>query len=69
MRIVIHDPVILGLYTIQILTDKAGVANLGQYGVLITILDNTVFEPTNTPIFDIICIDPVNYKFRIDKIR
>jgi hypothetical protein len=69
LRIVIHDTIDVNIYTIKLVTDAVGYNNLGQYGVNIAILDETVFAPSNNPIFDIICVDPVNYQFRIDKIR
>jgi len=69
LRLVVHDTIDVNIYTIKLVTDAVGYNNLGQYGVTIAILDETVFAPSNNPIFDIICVDPVNYQFRIDKIR
>ena len=43
--------------------------NLGPFGKLIAVFDDTDFDPDNMPIFDITCIDSVNLEFKVDKIR
>lgn len=69
LRLVFEDPFELGIYNIKLYTDSLNKLNLGQFGKLITIFDDTDFEPNNTPIFDITCIDSENLEFKIDKIR
>jgi hypothetical protein len=70
VRIVFADELIPGVHDVKIKTDYFNTANTGVYGVTIGVLNDLDFTPSgNMPIFEIICIDPVNFQFRVDKIR
>jgi hypothetical protein len=69
LRLVFDDELVTNVYDLKIYTDSLNKANLGVYGVAISILSETDFAPDNKPIFDIICLDETLLKFRVDKIR
>jgi hypothetical protein len=70
LRLVFDDELVPDVYDVKIYTDAANRANTGAYGVNIGILNDLDFTPsTNTPIFDIVCLDENAFTFRIDKIR
>ena len=70
LRLVFDDELVPDIYDIKIYTDAANRNNGGQYGVLIGILTDQEFTPSqNKPIFEIICIDDRLFKFKVDKIR
>jgi hypothetical protein len=70
MRLVFSDEFIPSVYDIKIKTDSLNLKNAGVYGKIVGILNDLDFTPSsNTPIFEIICIDAENLTFKIDKIR
>lgn len=70
VRFVFDDELVPDVYDIKIYTDATNKRNLGQYGVLIGILTDQEFTPSqNKPIFEIICLDDQLFKFKVDKIR
>lgn len=70
LRLVIEDEIIPGIFDFKIYTDALNRNNTGTYGVAVGIFNDLDFTPSlNTPIFDIICIDDINFTFRVDKIR
>lgn len=69
LRLVFDDEMVVGIYDIKIKTDAQNITNNGEYGILVKVLSSGDFAPDNKPIFDIICLDPVNLTFKIDKIR
>ncbi len=70
LRIVIEDQIIPDIYNLKIKTDALNRLNNGIYGVTIGLLNDLDFNPSgNTPIFEIICINPDTLTFKIDKIR
>jgi hypothetical protein len=70
LRLVIEDEIIPETFDIKIYTDALNRHNTGVYGVNIGLFNDLDFTPSlNKPIFDIICLDDVNFTFRVDKIR
>ena len=70
VRFVFDDELVPDVYDIKIYTDATNKKNLGQYGVLIGILTDQEFTPSqNKPIFEVICLDDQLFKFKVDKIR
>jgi len=76
LRLVFADPVIIGGYTITLATDalaRSGnldFSNVTQaYNTRIGILTDYGWSSDNRPIFEIICVDPLNLDFKIDRIR
>lgn len=70
VRFVFDDELVPDVYDIKIYTDATNKRNLGQYGVLIGILTDQEFTPSqNKPIFEVICLDDQLFKFKVDKIR
>lgn len=65
------DPVSMGAFDIKIYTDANNILQQpNAYSKLITILDSTLFAPSNnTPIFRIICMNSQTLDFRVDKIQ
>jgi hypothetical protein len=70
VRLVIEDEIIPGTFDFKIYTDALNKNNTGIYGVAIGLFNDLDFTPSlNKPIFDIICLDNINFTFRVDKIR
>jgi hypothetical protein len=70
LRLVIEDEIIPGTFDFKIYTDALNRNNTGVYGVAIGLFNDLDFTPSlNKPIFDIICLDNINFTFRVDKIR
>lgn len=70
VRIVFSEEVVPDIWDIKIKTDALNVTNSGEYGITVGILNELDFEPSNyTPIFEITCINPETFEFKIDKIR
>lgn len=70
LRLVFDDELVPDVYDVKIYTDATNKRSLGQYGVLIGILTDQEFTPSqNKPIFEIICLDDQLLKFKVDKIR
>lgn len=70
LRLVFDDELIPGIFDLKIYTDALNRNNTGVYGVAIGLFNDLDFTPSlNKPIFDIICLDDVNFTFRVDKIR
>jgi hypothetical protein len=70
LRLVFEDQLEPSVYDVKIYTDALNRSNNGEYGVLITVLTDLDFAPSqNAPIFDIICLDSTLFTFRVDKIR
>jgi len=70
LRVVIEDQIIPDIYNLKIKTDALNKLNNGIYGVTVGLLNDLDFTPSgNTPIFEIICINPDTLTFKIDKIR
>ena len=70
LRIVIEDQLIPDIYNLKIKTDALNKMNNGIYGITVGLLNDLDFTPSgNTPIFEIICINPDTLTFKIDKIR
>jgi hypothetical protein len=69
LDLVINDPIDLGIYNLKIYTDALNRLGTGEFGKNIINLTDIDFDPTNTPIFKITCIDAANFEFRVDKIR
>jgi hypothetical protein len=69
-RIVFHDEFNPDIYNVKIKTDSLNVTNNGVYGKTVGILNDLDFTDSgNTPIFEIVCINPDTLDFKIDKIR
>lgn len=69
-RLVFEDQLVPDVYNLKIYTDALNKTNGGTYGVTISVLSDLDFTPSsNTPIFDIICLDGTSLSFRVDKIR
>ena len=70
LRLVFDDELIPGIFDLKIYTDALNRNNTGVYGVAIGLFNDLDFTTSlNKPIFDIICLDDVNFTFRVDKIR
>ena len=70
LRLVIEDEIIPGTFDFKIYTDALNKNNTGIYGVAIGLFNDLDFTPSlNKPIFDVICLDNINFTFRVDKIR
>jgi hypothetical protein len=70
LRLVFEDQLEPSVYDVKIYTDALNRSNNGEYGVLISVLTDLDFTPSqNAPIFDIICLDSTLFTFRVDKIR
>lgn len=70
LRLVFDAEFVPGIYDIKIKTDSLNRKNQGTYGITIVILNESDFtDSNNKPIFDIICVDSENLKFKVDKIR
>jgi hypothetical protein len=70
LRLVFEDQLEPSVYDVKIYTDALNRSNNGEYGVLITVLTDLDFAPSqNAPIFDIICLDSTLFTFRVYKIR
>lgn len=70
LRLVFDDEIVPDIYDVKIYTDALNKTNNGEYGVLITVVNDLDFtSSSNKPIFDIICMDDVTLSFRVDKIR
>lgn len=70
LDLIFADPVNIGTYDIKIYTDANNILNnVSAYGRLITILDSTLFVPSNIPSFRIICVNATTLDFKIDKIN
>ena len=69
LRLVFDDEFTLGIYDIKLYTDSRNITNNGEYGVLVDVFSSVDFNPDNTPIFDIMCMDANNLTFKVDKIR
>ena len=70
VRLVIEDEIIPGTFDFKIYTDALNKNNTGIYGVAIGLFNDLDFTPSlNKPIFDVICLDNINFTFRVDKIR
>lgn len=70
MKLVIEDEINPDVYDIKIKTDAINRTGNGTYGSTIAVLNDLDFNPSgNRPIFEIICVDDMNLKFRVDKIR
>lgn len=69
-RLVFHDEFNPDIYNIKIKTDALNITNNGVYGKTIGILNDLDFNTSNnSPIFEIVCINPESLDFKIDKIR
>ena len=69
LDLVINDPIELGIYNIKIYTDALNTLGLGEFGRNIVNLTDIDFDPTDTPIFKITCVDTDSFEFKVDKIR
>ena len=69
LDLVINDPIDLGVYNLKIYSDALNRLGTGEFGKNIINLTDIDFDPINTPIFKITCIDAANFEFRVDKIR
>jgi hypothetical protein len=70
VRLVFGDELFPSIYDIKIKTDATNKVNSGVYGVTVGIVNDLDFSTSsNSPIFDIVCIDSENLVFKIDKIR
>ena len=70
LRLVFEDELDPGIFDIKIYTDALNKNNTGIYGKLLAVYSDLDFSvSSNKPIFEIVCLDDVNFVFRIDKIR
>jgi hypothetical protein len=69
LKLVFSDELDVDIYDVKIKTDSLNRKNSGVYGITVGILNDLDFSPNNTPIFEIICINPDSLQFKIDKIR
>jgi hypothetical protein len=70
VRLVFEDELVPDIYDVKIYTDALNRTNSGEYGVLISVVNDLDFTPSsNRPIFEIICVDDLTLSFRVDKIR
>jgi len=70
LRIVFQDPIDSDIFDVKIKTDSLNKTNSGEYGVIISILNDLDFSESNgSPILDIICINENTLEFKVDKIR
>lgn len=69
-RLVIEDTLDMGAYDFIIRTDAEDNFGLGSYGMVVASIPGVDFDAADDkPIFDITCVDAVNYVFEIDQIR
>lgn len=69
LDLVINDPIDLSIYSLKIYTDALNSTGSGAFGLNIANLFDTDFDPDNTPIFKITCVDSTALQFKVDKIR
>lgn len=69
-RLAIEDILDMSTYSLLIVTDTDDALGLGSYGAIVGALSGAQFDAaSDTPIFDIMCVDPDTYTFIIDQIR
>lgn len=69
LDLVINDPVDVSIYSLKIYTDALNRLGGGEFGKNIINLSDIDFQPNDTPIFKITCIDATTLEFKVDKIR
>jgi len=69
LDLVINDPLDVSIYSLKIYTDALNKLGGGAFNKNIINLNDIDFEPNDTPIFKITCIDAVALEFKVDKIR
>lgn len=69
-RLAIEDTLDMGVYNLIVKTDAENKFGFGNYGMVIAALSGIEFDTaSDRPIFDITCVDEVNYTFIVDQIR
>lgn len=69
-RLAIDDTLDMGVYNLILKTDAENKFGFGAYGMVIAALSGLEFDTAlDRPIWDITCVDEVNYTFIADQIR
>lgn len=70
LRLAIEDTLDMGVYNLILKTDAENKFGFGNYGMVIASLSGVEFDAaTDRPIWDITCVDEVNYIFIVDQLR
>jgi hypothetical protein len=69
-RLAIEDVLDMGPYNLVVKTDAENRFGGGAYGMIVASLSGAEFDLAgDRPVWDIICVDEVNYTFVIDQVR
>jgi hypothetical protein len=69
LDLILNDAIDLNIYSIKIYTDALNKLGPGEFAKNIINLNDIDFQPNDTPMFRITCVDPVLLEFKVDKIR